>query len=241
VQALVLCPTRELADQVANELRRLARATGNVKVLVLTGGSPMRPQIASLEHGAHIVVGTPGRMRDHLGAPRWTCRKCETLVLDEADRMTDMGFYDEIAGIVSACPKRRQTLLFSATYPDDIRRATDSFLADPVEVTVEAQHDNSQIEQLFFEIGFDQRNTAVSACWATTSRCRRSPSATPRCSAANWSRSCSRKASPRWRCTASWNSVSATRSWCCLPTAAVPCWWPPTSPRAAWTSRTWKR
>ncbi|NVD72579.1 ATP-dependent RNA helicase DbpA [Duganella sp. BJB1802] len=161
VQALVLCPTRELAEQVANELRRLARATGNVKVLVLTGGSPMRPQIASLEHGAHIVVGTPGRVRDHLGRGTLDLSKVETLVLDEADRMTDMGFYDEIAGIVSACPKRRQTLLFSATYPDDIRRATDSFLADPVEVTVEAQHDNSQIEQLFFEIGFDERNAAV--------------------------------------------------------------------------------
>ncbi|MBV7535274.1 ATP-dependent RNA helicase DbpA [Duganella sp. sic0402] len=161
VQALVLCPTRELADQVAGELRRLARSTGNVKVLVLTGGSPMRPQIASLEHGAHIIVGTPGRVRDHLGRETLDLSKVGTLVLDEADRMTDMGFYDEIAGIVSACPKRRQTLLFSATYPDDIRRATDDFLVDPVEVTVEAQHDNSQIEQLFFEIGFDQRNEAV--------------------------------------------------------------------------------
>jgi ATP-independent RNA helicase DbpA len=161
VQALVLCPTRELADQVAGELRRLARSTGNVKVLVLTGGSPMRPQIASLEHGAHIIVGTPGRVRDHLGRETLDLSKVSTLVLDEADRMTDMGFYDEIAGIVSACPKRRQTLLFSATYPDDIRRATDDFLVDPVEVTVEAQHDNDKIEQLFFEIGFDQRNDAV--------------------------------------------------------------------------------
>ena len=161
VQALVLCPTRELADQVAGELRRLARSTGNVKVLVLTGGSPMRPQIASLEHGAHIIVGTPGRVRDHLGRETLDLANVSTLVLDEADRMTDMGFYDEIAGIVSACPKRRQTLLFSATYPDDIRRATDDFLVDPVEVTVEAQHDNNKIEQLFFEIGFDQRNDAV--------------------------------------------------------------------------------
>ncbi|TFW21324.1 ATP-dependent RNA helicase DbpA [Duganella callida] len=161
VQALVLCPTRELADQVAGELRRLARSTGNVKILVLTGGSPMRPQIASLEHGAHIIVGTPGRVRDHLGRATLDLSKVGTLVLDEADRMTDMGFYDEIAGIVSACPKRRQTLLFSATYPDDIRRATDDFLVDPVEVTVEAQHDNSKIEQQFFEIGFDQRNDAV--------------------------------------------------------------------------------
>ncbi|MBA5608393.1 ATP-dependent RNA helicase DbpA [Duganella sp. FT3S] len=160
-QALVLCPTRELADQVANELRRLARAMGNVKVLVLTGGAPMRPQIASLEHGAHIVVGTPGRIRDHLGRATLDLSKVQTLVLDEADRMTDMGFYDEIANIVSACPTRRQTLLFSATYPDDIRHATASFLIDPLEVTVEAQHDNSQIEQRFYEIGFDERNQAV--------------------------------------------------------------------------------
>ncbi len=161
IQALVLCPTRELADQVSNELRRLARCAGNVKVLTLCGGAPMRPQIASLEHGAHIVVGTPGRIRDHLGRTSIDLSKVQMLVLDEADRMTDMGFYDEIAGIVSACPARRQTLLFSATYPDDIRQATASFLSNPVEVKVEAQHAADQIEQRFYEIGFDARNAAV--------------------------------------------------------------------------------
>jgi ATP-independent RNA helicase DbpA len=161
IQGLVLCPTRELADQVANELRRLARGVGNVKVLTLTGGTAMRPQIASLEHGAHIVVGTPGRIRDHLGRATIDLSKVQTLVLDEADRMTDMGFYDEIAGIVSACPTRRQTLLFSATYPNDIRHATAGFLVDPVEVAVESQHDADKIAQRFYEIGFDQRNDAV--------------------------------------------------------------------------------
>ena len=161
VQGLVLCPTRELADQVANELRRLARGEGNIKVLTLTGGTAMRPQIASLEHGAHIVVGTPGRIRDHLGRGTINLSHVQTLVLDEADRMTDMGFYDEIAGIVSACPARRQTLLFSATYPDDIRRATEPFLVDPVEVIVEAQHTGDKIEQRFYEVGFDERDQAV--------------------------------------------------------------------------------
>ena len=161
VQGLVLCPTRELADQVANELRRLARGEGNIKVLTLTGGAPMRPQIASLEHGAHIVVGTPGRIRDHLGRGTINLSHVQTLVLDEADRMTDMGFYDEIAGIVSACPQRRQTLLFSATYPDDIRRATELFLIDPVEIKVEAQHTGDAIEQRFYEVGFDERDHAV--------------------------------------------------------------------------------
>ena len=161
VQGLVLCPTRELADQVANELRRLARGIGNVKVLTLTGGIAMRPQIASLEHGAHIVVGTPGRIRDHLGRATLDLSHVNTLVLDEADRMTDMGFYDEIANIVTALPARRQTLLFSATYPDDIRRATEPFLKNAVEVVVEAQHSGEQIEQRFYEVGFDERDDAV--------------------------------------------------------------------------------
>ncbi len=161
VQALVMCPTRELADQVANELRRLARFADNIKVLTLCGGAPMRPQIASLEHGAHIVVGTPGRIRDHLGRGTIKLSTVQILVLDEADRMTDMGFYEEIAGIVSACPERRQTLLFSATYPDDIRRASAHFLRDPLEVQVQAQHDAEQIEQRFYEVGFDDRNRAV--------------------------------------------------------------------------------
>ncbi len=161
VQGLVLCPTRELADQVAGELRRLARGVGNVKILTLTGGVAMRPQIASLEHGAHIVVGTPGRIRDHLGRNTLDLSKVQTLVLDEADRMTDMGFYDEIAGIVSACPARRQTLLFSATYPDDIRFATAGFLRDPLEVAVESQHSAEKIEQRFYEIGFEGRDEAV--------------------------------------------------------------------------------
>jgi ATP-independent RNA helicase DbpA len=161
IQALVLCPTRELADQVSNELRRLARFADNIKVLTLCGGAPMRPQMASLEHGAHIIVGTPGRIRDHISRGSINLSTVQTLVLDEADRMTDMGFYEEIAGIVSACPARRQTLLFSATYPDDIRRASAEFLRQPAEVKVEAQHADSQIEQRFFEVAYDDRNAAV--------------------------------------------------------------------------------
>lgn len=161
IQALVICPTRELADQVSNELRRLARFADNIKVLTLCGGAPMRPQIASLEHGAHIVVGTPGRLRDHISRNTINLSTVQTLVLDEADRMVDMGFYEEISGIVSACPARRQTLLFSATYPDDIRKASAEFLREPVEVKVEAQHDDNQIEQRFYEVGYDDRNAAV--------------------------------------------------------------------------------
>ncbi|AMO95093.1 helicase conserved C-terminal domain protein [Collimonas fungivorans] len=161
IQALVLCPTRELADQVAKELRRLARFADNVKILTLCGGTPMGPQIGSLEHGAHIIVGTPGRIRDHIGRGSINLGTVQTLVLDEADRMVDMGFYEEISGIVSACPARRQTLLFSATYPDDIRRASAEFLRDAVEVKVEAQHDTGRIEQRFYEVSYEGRNAAV--------------------------------------------------------------------------------
>ncbi|HEY4317096.1 MAG TPA: ATP-dependent RNA helicase DbpA [Herbaspirillum sp.] len=161
IQGLVLCPTRELADQVAQELRRLARFTDNIKILTLTGGSPMGPQIGSLEHGAHIVVGTPGRILDHIGRGSIKLSTVQTLVLDEADRMTDMGFQEEMASIARACPERRQTLLFSATYPDDIRKVGGAFLRDPVEVKVEAQHDAGRIEQRFYAVAPEQRNQAV--------------------------------------------------------------------------------
>ncbi|MBY0572602.1 MAG: ATP-dependent RNA helicase DbpA [Undibacterium sp.] len=160
-QALVICPTRELADQVSNELRRLARAIPNVKILTLCGGTAMRPQIASLEHGAHIVVGTPGRLLDHIGRASINLAAVQTLVLDEADRMVDMGFYEDMLGIVAACSPRRQTLLFSATYAEDIRKVSEKFLRDPIEVKVDSQHAELQIEQLFFEVSAEQRNTAV--------------------------------------------------------------------------------
>ena len=118
VQSLVLCPTRELADQVAVEMRRLARAMENIKVVTLCGGVALRGQRASLENGAHIVVGTPGRVMDHLARGYLTLEALNTLVLDEADRMLDMGFLDDIVTVTKQCPPERQTLLFSATYPE---------------------------------------------------------------------------------------------------------------------------
>jgi ATP-dependent RNA helicase DbpA len=112
-QAMVLCPTRELADQVAQELRRLARLMSNIKILTLCGGAPARLQAESLSRGAHVVVGTPGRIMDHIERGSLDLTLLQTLVLDEADRMVDMGFYDDIAMIVSRCPNSRQTLFFS--------------------------------------------------------------------------------------------------------------------------------
>lgn len=161
IQALVLCPTRELADQVAKELRRLARFADNVKILTLCGGVAMGPQIGSLEHGAHIIVGTPGRLRDHLGRRTLDLSQVETLVLDEADRMVDMGFFEDIENIMRALPRKRQTLLFSATYPDTIREHAGTFLRNPVEIKIEARHGNEKIEQRFYMIEAEARNQAV--------------------------------------------------------------------------------
>ncbi|UQY36402.1 ATP-dependent RNA helicase DbpA [Pseudomonas fulva] len=160
-QALVLCPTRELADQVAKELRRLARGEDNIKILTLCGGVPMGPQIGSLEHGAQIIVGTPGRVQQHLAKGTLKLDGLNTLVLDEADRMLDMGFYDSIAEIIGQTPERRQTLLFSATYPAGIKQLSATFMRNPQQVKVEALHDDSQIEQRFYEIAPEQRLQAV--------------------------------------------------------------------------------
>ena len=161
VQALVLCPTRELADQVTQEIRRLARGADNIKVLTLCGGSTMRPQISSLEHGAHVVVGTPGRIMDHLQRNSLDLTALETLVLDEADRMLDMGFYDDIAFVAKACPKQRQTLLFSATYPEGIAGLARQFLRQPQQITLHEQHEPGKIRQRFYEVAADQKLAAV--------------------------------------------------------------------------------
>ncbi len=166
VQALVLCPTRELADQVTQEVRRLAAAEDNIKVLTLCGGSTMRPQLASLEHGAHVVVGTPGRLMDHLERGSLDLSALNTLVLDEADRMLDMGFFDDIAAVAKQCPKQRQTLLFSATYPEGIAKLAATFLREPQEVKLvesaaASARAAAQIQQRFIEVAEEQRLHAV--------------------------------------------------------------------------------
>lgn len=156
-QSLVLCPTRELASQVATELRKLARFTENLKILTICGGQPIGPQIGSLEHGAHVVVGTPGRIKDHLRKNTLKLDQVHTVVLDEADRMLDMGFSDDIKHIISHTPSKRQTLLFSATYPKTIAALSADILNAPVTVEVEATHSQNQIEQHFFEFDKEEK------------------------------------------------------------------------------------
>jgi ATP-independent RNA helicase DbpA len=162
VQSLVLCPTRELADQVAKEIRKLARGIPNIKVLTLCGGTPFGPQIGSLEHGTHIVVGTPGRVEEHLRKGTLVLDRLGILVLDEADRMLDMGFQESLDAIIEYVPAKRQTLLFSATFPEKIQSIARRIMTDPVMVKVASTHDASSIEQQFYKLDSQEsRLTAI--------------------------------------------------------------------------------
>ncbi len=162
VQSLVLCPTRELADQVAKELRKLARTIHNIKILTLCGGMPFGPQIGSLQHGCHIVVGTPGRIEEHLRKGSLNLQHLNSLVLDEADRMLDMGFQATLDAIIEHAPSQRQTLLFSATFPEQIQSIAQRVMVDPVMVEALSSHTESTISQHFYKLDSDeQRLTAV--------------------------------------------------------------------------------
>jgi len=161
VQAMVVCPTRELADQVCKEIRRLARFTQNIKVLALCGGVPFGPQLGSLEHGVHVVVGTPGRLQEHLRKRSLKLSNLKVLVLDEADRMLDMGFEEAITDVISYAPTHRQTLLFSATYAEQIREMSQKFQFKPVSVSIETSHHDSDIDQLFYQTEKSKRLNAL--------------------------------------------------------------------------------
>ena len=156
VQTLVLCPTRELADQVATEIRKLARGIHNIKVLTLCGGVAFGPQVGSLEHGAHIIVGTPGRVEEHLRKVNLNLDNLTTLVLDEADRMLDMGFQQALDDIVSYMPKQRQTMLFSATYPEKIEKIAERIMQSPVTVEVQDSHSSQSIVETLYQVENDQ-------------------------------------------------------------------------------------
>lgn len=164
VQSLVLCPTRELADQVAEEVRRLARGIHNVKVLTLCGGVAFGPQKGSLEHGAHIIIGTPGRVEEHLRKGTLRLEHVDTFVLDEADRMLDMGFADTIYLILDHVPAQRQTLLFSATYPHDIERLAQRATNNAIRIEVDARHTDHHIRQVLYRVeDGDARGKALRA------------------------------------------------------------------------------
>ena len=150
-QSLVLCPTRELADQVAGELRRLARFLPNTKILTLCGGQPFGAQRDSLQHAPHIIVATPGRLLDHLQKGTVSLEALTTLVMDEADRMLDMGFSEAIDEVICFAPESRQTLLFSATWPEAIAAISGRVQRNPLSIEIDSVDALPAIEQQFFE------------------------------------------------------------------------------------------
>ncbi len=153
LEAVVLCPTRELAVQVAGELKRLAKHKKGVSVVPVYGGQPIQKQLSSLQKGASIIVGTPGRVMDHMQRGTLRLDAVRTVVLDEADKMLDMGFVDDMKTILWAMPEERQTLLFSATIPDRVMDLVNKFQKDPQVVNVAgAQVTVPQVEQTFFEV-----------------------------------------------------------------------------------------
>ncbi|RUM64059.1 MAG: ATP-dependent RNA helicase DbpA [Sulfurimonas sp.] len=150
VQSLIMCPTRELADQVAKELRRIARFKHNIKILMLTGGESFGRQLGSLEHQAHIIVGTPGRVLKHLNKESLELSNLTTLVLDEADRMLDMGFLEEVESVMAFTPKEKQTLLFSATYDAEILNISKRIQNDAVSVKTTSVEVANKITEEFY-------------------------------------------------------------------------------------------
>ncbi|HEX8702906.1 MAG TPA: ATP-dependent RNA helicase DbpA [Myxococcaceae bacterium] len=161
LQALVLCPTRELCAQVAGDFRRLGRRLPGLQILVLAGGQPIRPQLNALEKGAHIAVGTPGRIMDLLDRDALETRNFATVVLDEADRMLDMGFREDMERILGVTPRNRQTVLFSATFPLDIEELSRQFQKDPVRVTVAETEAAPEIRQLVYTCPQEQKVDAL--------------------------------------------------------------------------------
>ena len=161
IQSLILCPTRELANQVATEMKKLAKFKHNIKITTLCGGMPYKPQVHSLSHQAHIIVGTPGRVLKHLSEDTFSTENINSLVLDEADRMLDMGFNEDINKIIDFLPKKRQTLLFSATYPINIQTLAKNILQEPINITIEDEQVENNIEQIFYESEISSKKDTI--------------------------------------------------------------------------------
>ncbi|MGE4328894.1 DEAD/DEAH box helicase [Diaphorobacter sp.] len=161
VRALVLLPTRELADQVAQQIAMYAKYT-KLRSTVVFGGMDMKPQTAELKKGVEVLVATPGRLLDHIEAKSAVLNQVEYVVLDEADRMLDIGFLPDLQRILSYLPKQRTTLLFSATFSPEIKRLAGSYLQDPVTIEVARPNETaSTVEQRFFSVDGDDKRRAI--------------------------------------------------------------------------------
>jgi ATP-independent RNA helicase DbpA len=165
LQALVICPTRELTAQVGREIRKLGRDLNGLQVLELVGGQPSGPQRDSLERGPHIAIGTPGRLLDHLERGFMKPDSIKTVVLDEADRMLDMGFGEDVRKIINHLPQDRQTALFSATFPSSIEAMSKAIQQDALRITIEtADEDRADIRQL--KLCYGNHDKLLKLCWA---------------------------------------------------------------------------
>lgn len=161
VRALVLAPTRELADQVADNVKKYAKHT-QLRSVVVFGGVDMKPQTAALKAGVEVLIATPGRLLDHIEAKNCVLNQVEYVVLDEADRMLDIGFLPDLQRILSFLPKARQTLLFSATFSPEIKRLAQSYLQDPILVeTARPNQTASTVEQRFYGVGDDDKRAVI--------------------------------------------------------------------------------
>ena len=162
VRALIVAPTRELAERINEAITQPGKGSG-LRSVTVYGGVGMNPQVTKLKRCLEIVVACPGRLLDHIKQGTIDLSKVDVLVLDEADRMFDMGYQDYIMSIIEMTPRQRQTLLFSATYPDEIKEVSHAIQIDPVDIRVESLHDNKQIEQIFYEIQKGERTKTLVA------------------------------------------------------------------------------
>jgi superfamily II DNA/RNA helicase len=161
VRALVLAPTRELADQVAQNVAQYAKHTP-LRSAVVFGGMDMKPQIAQLREGVEVLVATPGRLLDHIEAKSVALHQVEYVVLDEADRMLDIGFLPDLQRILSYLPKKRTTLLFSATFSPEIKKLSASYLQDPVLVEVARPNETANtVTQKFYAVSDEDKRAAL--------------------------------------------------------------------------------
>ncbi|MBQ1653664.1 MAG: DEAD/DEAH box helicase, partial [Bacteroidales bacterium] len=161
-QAIILSPTRELCVQIAKDLISFAEFMPEVKIVAVYGGASIEPQIKSLKAGAHIVVGTPGRVMDLIERKALKIGKIKTLVLDEADEMLDMGFKEDLDNILSSTPDFKQTLLFSATMPDDIRRIAEDYMMQPMEISVGKKNSGAEnVDHVYYLVSAKNRYLAL--------------------------------------------------------------------------------
>lgn len=162
VTVLILCPTRELAMQAHEEIRKFARYKRSVKATAVYGGASMERQILELKRGTNIVIGTPGRVMDHIRRRTLKLHDLRTVILDEADEMLNMGFREDIEAILSEAPEERQTVLFSATMPPEILAITKKYQTDPVQIKIKsAQKTVELIEQFYFEVAMGRKTDAL--------------------------------------------------------------------------------